>query len=406
MGLLRWMLGRPDPERFARELSAALRAAGEARSIQYDRTKFSLQVGGERGAVLNLDTIFAEYSAAPRAVRSKLIERYVRFFTDQTELPAHFELVRDNLLPRLYQRVYFEFIPLYTQVNGTHGPDPTFPYHHIGGTLALGLVLDGREAVRLLDRGQFNDWGKNLDEAYAEALENLDRLSGRRFDPLTPGLFMSPYRDNSDASRVMLLERIRELPVRGAPVAFVPHRDVLLITGSEDPEGLGKALEITEKALEQPRAMNGIPLRLGENRWEDLELHAEHPHFDRLRHLTLQGWGRDYAEQKMLLDRIHAASGVEIFVSTFSALRRKSSGELVSYSTWSEGVRTYLPRTDYVALVNADESVLVARWERLQAEAPGLMEPVPGAFPPRWKVEGFPAPEQVRRMDGTAPEHL
>jgi hypothetical protein len=400
------MTRRPDPERFARELSVALRAAGEARAIQFDRGKFSLQVGGDRGAILNLEHLFAEYSAAPRRVRPQLIARYVRFFTDHAELPPHFELVRTSLLPRLYQRVYFEFIPLYARVNGTPGPQPSFPYHHIGGTLALGLVLDGREAVRLLDRAQFTQWGKNLDDAYSEALENLDRLTGRRLEPVAPGLFMSPYRDNADATRMMLLERIRELPVRGAPVAFVPHRDVLLITGSDDAEGLGKALDIVEKALAQPRAMNGIPLRLSENVWEDLEVPADHPLTGRLRHLTLQAWGRDYGEQKMLLDRIHAASGEGLVVATYSALRRERTGELVSYCTWSEGARALLPRTDYVALACADGTVTVARWDRVQAEAPGLMEPWSGVFPPRWKVEGFPGPEQRRRMDGVSPERL
>jgi hypothetical protein len=55
---------------------------------------------------------------------------------------------------------------------------------------------------------------------------------------------------------------IRELEVKGDPVAMVPNRDTLLVTGWADEPGLARMAALAEDAAGHPRPVSGVSVRL------------------------------------------------------------------------------------------------------------------------------------------------
>src|SRR5436853_346163 len=68
------------------------------------------------------------------------------------------------------------------------------------------------------------------------------------------GVYISATGDNYDASRLMMLDLVRKMPVRGDYIAMVPNRDTLVITGSDD-----AARNRRRAAIEAGRRITGRP---------------------------------------------------------------------------------------------------------------------------------------------------
>ena len=114
----------------------------------------------------------------------------------------------------------------------------------LGDHLAVGLVYDLPESMVMLHRDQLKTWDVTFFEAFEIARANLADLEAS-FGSMEDRLYISDTNDNFDASRVIMTEWIRQLQVKGAPVATVPNRDKLIVTGSEDAKGLRMMARLT-----------------------------------------------------------------------------------------------------------------------------------------------------------------
>jgi hypothetical protein len=220
-----------------------------------------------------------------------------------------------------------------------------------------------------------------------------------------PGVWLSRWRDNHDASRLILTDLLQAHPVQGDLVAMAPNRDTLIITGSEDEAGLKHIAVLAEKELDQVRAITGLAFLLDNETWLPWLPGAEHPLHDRFNELRLKSFGRDYAVQKDLLDALHERAGTDIWVASYSAVRNDETGKSHSYCVWSQGVDTLLPRADqvYFFVPEGDKGgTVVARasWERVLQVAGHLMQPQ-GVYPARFRVTEFPTDEQLAAIGGT-----
>jgi hypothetical protein len=206
--------------------------------------------------------------------------------------------------------------------------------------------------------------------------------------------------DNYDASRLVMLDLVRKMPVRGDYIAMVPNRDTLAITGSEDAAGLEVLCKIAEESFDKPRPISTVALRLVGDEWESWLPEPDSSAFAKLHELKLRTVGMEYNDQKELLDQIHQQSGEDLFVASFSAVQHKDTGRISSYSVWSEGVETLLPETDDIVLLRADQAadkVQVAaagKFERVRQIAGDLMQPQ-GTYPERYRVVEFPSVQQL-----------
>src|SRR4051794_6450506 len=153
---------------------------------------------------------------------------------------------------------------------------------------------------------------RNLDEAtqgYAKVGEHLY-------------VFLSG--DSYDATRLVLVDRIRALELEGRPVAMVPNRDTLLVAGSDDEVGLAMMAELAAKGAEEGYPLSDVPLILGEEGWSDWLPPRGHPLHGRFHELWTRWIGPEYATQKELLEAVHARERVDVFVASFTAVKRES----------------------------------------------------------------------------------
>lgn len=404
MGLFDRLFGPPSRDVFAREMMTALRRAGDREDIVYDREQFRL-VRPKSSNVTNLATIYAEHCALPRSERKAHLARLAQAFVSvRDDLPEDFEDARPHLRPKIWTRAQFANMDLRQQLDGS--PALELPLYRLGEHLLTTVVYDLPASMRTLSEADFEDWNTTYYEAMEAAQLNLEE-STLAWARIGDHLHSAMTGDNYDSARVLLTGQIRGFEVRGEPVAMIPSRDTLLITGSDDVDGLKIMLDLTLQHLsEDPRPLSGVPLRLvhDENEWEDWQPPDDHPlraDFDWLAQVFLGGL---YADQQELLHAIHEKEQNGIFVAGFSAVEDQTTGEKRSYCVWGEGVDAILPQSQYIVLpTEADlagsESIHAGgTWSRVRQVVGDLMQPVPDLYPPRWRVREFPSQQQLEAI--------
>jgi hypothetical protein len=299
------------------------------------------------------------------------------------------------LLPKVRPRFMYEALGLHT---GQPGP----VFQPLAGIFAVSLVLD--MPSRELDLGprELAAWNVDFDRLLLKARSNLlARGSEEGFREMGPGRYRSTWEDNLDGSRLLLPGVLRRLKLQGDPVVLLPNRDTMLVVGSEDPVGLRWALEGAMEFLgEDPRALNGSPLRLRDFEWEPFQVGSGSPVCPLLTRLERRRLMEDYGRQKALLDQRHGAAGKAITVAPL-ALEKRRGGEAESCTVWSEGMgEAWLPVADRVKLawvLGGERGRVSVPWDRVQARLSHLLEPV-GLFPERYRFKAPPPPGLLENL--------
>lgn len=401
MGWLDFLFRPPSRDRFAALVMTELRRAGDPGPITYNAAQFLIE-RGDRGFV-NLANLYHEYCQAPRDQRGKVLARFIRgcLGSGGFELPEEFADVHPDLLPIVRSRFYLESVALQSHLRG--GERMAVPQQIIGDHLSLSLVYDLPQAMRSIIQDDLNRWDVSFYEAVEAARQNLEQMGEVAFASLQndgAGVYISATGDNYDASRLVMLDLVRKLQVRGNSIAMVPNRDTLIITGSDDEAGLQIMAKIAEDSWQKPRPISTVALRLAGDEWESWLPPTDSPNFHKFRELRVRTLGSEYNEQKELLDQVHAHTGENLFVASFSAVQRKDTGRIVSYSVWSEGIETLLPETDDILLRRADDATdkislaAAGSFDRVRDIAGHLMQPL-GTYPERYRVSQFPTEQQL-----------
>ena len=402
MGFWDRLRGRPTRDDFAQMVIKAMRQRGEARPIHYDPAGFKLRIGDEPAAVAWLANGHDDYLRAPRAKRADILRRYAL-----GPLPAASDRLEDilpRLLPRVRDRFFYTAMDLRLELEGM--PARSGVFRPIAEHLALGLVQDLPDHIIEIPADGFEKWGMTFEEALAIARRNLEPLSAAPFDRVRPGVYVSPWRDNHDTARLLLTDALRRLLVRGDPVVMVAHRDTLIVTGTDDVQGLTAMAMMTESLLEEPRAISGIPVcLLDDDTWAPFVPEPDHPLFARFAALRVGTLATEYGRQKQLLEALHDKRGEDLFVATYEGRMSENEREVLSYCAWTRDVVTLLPHTDRILFVDLggpqDRRAVPAAWHRAAEVVGDLLHPV-DIYPPRYRVAGFPNPEQLDalRKDG------
>jgi hypothetical protein len=402
--MLKTMFGRLTKEEFARTVVERARSGGL--ELLYEPEHFRLRQGGDSNGILNLHNLYEEYHAAGPLLRRTLLKRYVSLFATSPSrtIPETFREAQGNLLPKLRERSYHDLLALYFRVEALDAQEPARKL--LGDHLSVELVYDLPDSIGIIGKDTLDGWGVGFDLALDVAYRNLEGGSAPRFRSPSPGVYVSAWKDNHDASRMLLFDLIRGLELKGDPVAMVPHRDILIVTGSEDVKGLEVMADLTERALSQPRFMTAVPARLRWDEWVPFRLTADHALHDRFELLRTRTILRDYDEQKSLLDRLHEKTGEDVFVASYTAVQDRESGKVSSYSVWSKEVVSLLPRSDTVHFFEPDptgrdqHTIKSAPWERVREVAGSLLKEK-NLFPERYLVTEFPSREQLARIVGS-----
>lgn len=382
----------PSKDDFAHLVLDGIRKAGATADIIYEPKPFCLSLGDKDGPMLFLANAYQEYCSAPESVRPEVLQKWVRgWFMGATKLPEAFDDLHPDLLPVVRARSYFDL----ARVNKSEGA--VLPHQVLGEHFGIGLVYDLPQAMRSITQDNLDDWGVSFYEALDAARHNLTQLEHAFIGPKEgEGVYLSTIRDGYGSSRLILLDLIRRLQVAGDYVAMVPNPETLIVTGSEDMDGLKGMWVLATDALQQPRPISGIALRLDGDDWVPWLPDPSHPLYNDFRGLYLQSIGRDYTQQKQVLD---GTTGKDTFVASFSLVQHPETGKFMTCCVWPKDMLVLLPRTDQIAFMQEGKDPLMAAWDRVVEVVGDLMEPL-DIYPERFRVKEFPTEEQLAAMGG------
>lgn len=392
-----------DKDAFAQIMMAAIARAGDARTITYDASAFVLMMRDLDEVTASnaffLGNAHREYgSAADDAQRADVVRRWVAM-AQSRDTGESFAEALVNLMPRVRERAYYGIVPLQLRARGVTSRVENVSHTPIGDVLAMSLTRDMPATIEEVSAEQLARWNVNYERALEVAMANLARRSGGSFEPIAQGLYASPWHDNYDASRLLLPDLIRGVPVRGAPVVIAANRDCLLVTGDDDPQGLLALADVAERVLQDPRPLTGCAVRLGSDGiWSSTLPPPGHPAHAPLWRLAASSRVEEYYEQKELLQPLYEADGVDVFVASFEAVVNDDGGGF-TYAVLSNGVDTLLPDSDVIMLLpSEDADPIRAPAAAMRAMLPHLFEPQPALYPRRWRVRAFPNASELRAL--------
>lgn len=402
MSWIKNMLGmKPTQEEFARLAFKVCQTAYEGQQIILDKKEFSLVVCDEEGKPSNtiyLGNAYEEYCAAPKDVRDLVLRS---LFEKPVELPDSLNDAIVNIMPRVQPRSFFEENIVRARLSPISEDDSfQLPYQPIAEHLAIGLVWDTPQQVAYLSEETLTKWETSFESLLPRAITNLTRISPEPFQPAGKGVYISHYQDTHDASRLLITHRIKDCRVKGRPLACIPNRNTLIITGDEDVEGQTTALKLIEQALKQPRMMPVFPIVMENDRWQLWNVPPADPNGSTWAELNVMALTDIYGQQQELLNALNEVEESEVFVATYTAMRAPA-GEVISFSTWTEGTHSWLPKTDlltFVEIVGDDGDVVCCvKWDDARQILGNELREL-DVYPKRFEVKGFPSAAQLSEL--------
>lgn len=397
MGLLDRFFGPPGPKQFAKIMEKAIRRAGESRPATFDEQEFRLvwYEDGKESRVLHLANLHIEYNKLPRKERDAWLNRTCVAMVNPMTLPEDFEDVKPDLMPSVRPRGLIERMRLDAMVKGETPPE--IAHQPLTEHLVVCFVYDLPNSIQFVMQDTFESWNITPYEAMEIALENL----AARECPLMvlgEGFYIIETGDSYDATRLLLKDRVRKLSFQGLPVAMPVSRNTLFLTGSDDEKGLGIMLQLAEHKQNEARPLCPVPIILREDEWETWLPPKGHPHYEAFHLLELQFIGGECTDLKPLLEQHNERTGTDVFVASFSSLQRNDT--VRSFCTWSAGVASWLPKTDYIGFFQPETEVVhFGEWDRVFEVLGNRMTPL-DCYPLRWSVDtdSFPNADELARI--------
>ena len=373
-----------DPAVVSAALLDEIRAQGVTGDARVEGNYLFIDEAGTTRHVF-LGNLAREYADAAPAARRGVVARYARLAARPIGLAS--PDLRTRLLPKLTPRK--ERAGLRTA--GVHNLLAGRPLAN--GALSLELAVDERESVRLVTESDLAGCKLSEDEAYVHALTNLRQRSTGRWEELAPGLLQSPWGDYFDGARLALPTLVRGLPIRGKPIAVVPNRCVLLVTGSEEPAGLGVLVRATRMFMEKDRPVHVAPLVLDGEQWRaidpgaDFDAVAMAPSLLFLRSLQAS---LDLAACSEQVKAQLLAQGYRA-VGDFGRLQGEDVVQTMAQCPAGDGV--VLPKTDIVAF---SDDVLVF-WSKLEVILGADLVRL-DVWPPHYEMKRRPTAEELEAV--------
>lgn len=305
-----------------------------------------------------------------------------------------FEEVKSLLLPAVRDRLLavqtdLEFAEC-KNVQELEQLEEAFLYNVVAEHYAALIAIDTDQQITYVDRIRLGQWNSNFESLLKIATDNLKAMSEESFVEVADGVYASSWHDSYDTSRILLIDKIKEeCGIQGEYLAFMPNRDHLFITGSEDIAGIKMVLDYCAEIAAWPRPMCMIPLILQNDRWIVFAPPEEHKCYRDIRFVTCLALNEIYQTTQI---RLQSILGDEIFVASFSVYQTAKTESLHTLCTWS--TESLLPKTEWISFVEvddkADDAVVLGtvQWDEV-AKLLGSDFVTTLSYPPRTWVKDF-----------------
>jgi len=382
----------PPPRKFRRLFVAELRKNGDTRPwvTLPDSSELVMAPGpsAPREDHVNLREPYLEYLSLSRSLRAESVRRLALAVLAK-DPPIQFEEAREHLLPAIAPRVARESHRYKPRQDGE------VVHRRFCSDLEVWLVYDTEYGKTYVAQKQLERWGVTHDEVFDVALANLRDRSLGQMRKLREGLYVSTWHDTYDPSRALLPDLIYRHRVFGKPVAMMPTKDQVYLTGDRDEAGLRMLVDIAKQEAGSLRSLTLKLLRLTDDTWEDYVPDPLQTHMANLRRIEES---LSYFSVHKLLEEV---ADQDIRIGYYALLQEQTSGKLVSWCLWGDAMNTLLPVTDLVCLVRLGDYGTIENyyvpWEEVERACGDLLIPTE-YFPPRFAVYAFPDEAQMEYL--------
>jgi uncharacterized protein YtpQ (UPF0354 family) len=227
----------------------------DSMTYRYPQVKFKIAdnrtiIGEHQGKEVRqyIDNAFLEYKTQPDSL-GPILHRYVQSAVEVYELRAG--LNQENIVPVIKPISYVkEMEKVAADAGAKKGLD--LVYQTYNTQLVIAYAEDTPNGINYFSSYDFKKLGISQDSLRPIATRNLYRLLSNMQVKGGNGTFMIVAGGNYEAS-ILLLDDVwtkENIPVDGDFVIGVPSRDVLLVTGSNDKDGISKLREAVKKTYQ------------------------------------------------------------------------------------------------------------------------------------------------------------
>jgi uncharacterized protein YtpQ (UPF0354 family) len=242
---------RPDaltPRQFTREFAEALRKAGPGLTVAIVKDlELKVTCADGRDSTFFLDNAYDVYKQDPQA-NAEVIQRFVTAGLETIATIRH-GVDRTRIVPVIKDRPWLEETRQTVLSRGAK-EIPEHVYEDFGPDLIILYAEDSPKNIRYLGPKDLELAKIERSELRALACQNLKRLLPKIERHGTNGLYMITAGGDYEAS-LLLLDSIwsgGQMEVKGDVVVAIPTRNLLLVTGSRDRQGIEKVKQLVKEA--------------------------------------------------------------------------------------------------------------------------------------------------------------
>lgn len=387
-------------DEFVGHFIRGLQRAGEARPIHYDAQIFCLLIGENRDApdfVIGMSEVFRDSQGIPpyRLVSEidSIAKQYYR-----PPLPEDYAAAEPRLGLSLKHFTYLHLHQDFIAAWSGSVPRSTLAHAKLNREMVCCIGYADGPTFQYITESRLVEWGVTTNQAFKAAITNLGQ-SAFTFEA-NGSVYVTPQGDLDAAARLLFLHAgvLEALSLDGSPVALVPSRDRLVVTGSNNVEGLAQMAAIGQVCLEESGyPVSAQPLVWEHDSWTPYEPPEEvKPAFVHL-------------AQAFEVDRYRAQSGVlalkyrnaEDGIGIAEVRLFPVGGRYETYTIWRSDRPTLLPKADRIALNDRVGGTLeIADWADMSRVLGDRLVPLQHN-PIRFRVDQFPTREELHAMRAT-----
>ncbi len=236
------------PREFTSAFADALRKAAPGFKVAIVRDlELKVTSADGRDSTSFLDNAYDMYKQDPKA-KDDVIQRFVTAGLE-TVGTVRDGVDRTRIVPVIKDRAWLEETRHALMSRGARQV-PEHVYEDFSPDLVILYAEDSPRNIRYLGPKDLEQANIQRSELRALACTNLKRLLPKIDRHGTNGLYMITAGGDYEASLLLLdsIWRGGQMEVKGDVVVAIPTRDVLLVTGSEDPQGIDKVKQMVKQA--------------------------------------------------------------------------------------------------------------------------------------------------------------
>lgn len=268
------------------------------------------------------------------------------------------------------------------------------------------LAIDLGETVTMANASSLEEWGVSADEAWAQAYQNLARLTPQAGEVDGAAGLVRIASGQIDAASYLLCPGFlaRFAAAGDHAIAWCADRDWLTVLRSDDLDDgtLGKLAEMAQSEFEDAARQLSPCLYTVDSAGTVIPLAVPPEHAD---HAALHKGevilaAMEYEQQKAALDERNEREEIDVFVASLLAYQQED-GSLMTVATWADACESLLPNADFVAFIGDDDTAFQVSFASVLREIPSL-RPDPAYWPTRYHVTSWPDAATLERLRAEA----